>query len=416
MPLINYRHRGKWGLRPLGLLLGMMLPLHTAANPPPAIRQEIEAALAKEREQQGEIKRQVAQAEDRARQEINATEAGKQRLQQELQQLRAESAKLDAALQQRVQQLEQQIAEKQRQIETAEQRARLLEKYAIGHTIQDCDICPKLIVIARGEFDMGSPANEDGRDENEDDQAGAGGKPIKVRIDYALAVGQYEITRGEFARFARETKHNPEGGCYHWTGALELKPEYNWRNPGYEQGDNHPVTCVSWDDAQAYIQWLNGKSHQQYRLLSEAEWEYAARAGKGSRRFPWGDDPKYSELCAYANAADKTLQKKLGWSPVAPCSDQYVYTAPVGEAKPNPFGLHDLHGNVWEWVADCYKDSYQGTSNDGSPVEETGCSRRVVRGGSWGFVPRYLRSADRSGDSPDFRDDDGGFRLARMLP
>ena len=239
---------------------------------------------------------------------------------------------------------------------------------------------------------MGSPANEEGRRDNESPQH-------RVNINYSLAVGKYEVTRGEFAAFVRATGHDAGSQCYAWTGSKwELQEGKTWRNLGYSQTENDPVSCVNWHDAQAYVAWLKGRTGKAYRLLSEAEWEYVARAGTSSR-YSFGDNE--AELGNYAwhwaNSGSKTH--------------------PVGEKRPNAFGLYDLHGNVYEWVEDCYKDSYNGAPTDGSAVQSNNCGLRVVRGGSWSSgSPVFLRAAFRSRDTPGDRDNFIGFRLARTLP
>jgi formylglycine-generating enzyme required for sulfatase activity len=149
-------------------------------------------------------------------------------------------------------------------------------------------------------------------------------------------------------------------------------------------------------------------------LPSEAEWEYAARAGTATSRY-WGDDPGERDACRFANAADQTVKEKFGWSPVLSCRDGFVFTAPVGSYESNVWKLRDMLGNVWEWVEDCWHESYAGAPGDSSAWIEEGCPRRVLRGGSWGNGPGSLRSADRDGYGPEFRSGDAGFRVARML-
>jgi formylglycine-generating enzyme required for sulfatase activity len=161
---------------------------------------------------------------------------------------------------------------------------------------------------------------------------------------------------------------------------------------------------VSYEDAVAYAEWLSEQTGKRFRLPSEAEWEYAARAGTRTRRF-WGDAP--SQACKYANVFDKRNQKKLsvryGISGPHDCEDPYPETAPVGSFDPNPWGLYDMLGNVWEWVQDCYHNSYEGAPADGSAWEEDKCDRRVHRGGPWRLRPKHVRSAHRHGNEPDTR-------------
>lgn len=287
-----------------------------------------------------------------------------------------------------------------------------------GQIIKDCGDCPELVLLPSGSFMMGSPDGEKDRESTE-------GPVHRVTIARPLAVGRYEISRSEFARFVNDSHYLTEAeksrGCSVWTGQKwEYKGDRNWRSPGFEQADDHPVVCVSWNDAQAYLNWLNAKvPGKGFRLLSEAEWEYAARAGQGASRYPWAEDVSYAELCRYANAADDMAKARIpgaaGW-PTATCSDGYAYTAPAIALGPNAFGVYHMHGNAWEWVQDLWHDTYDGAPGDGGAWESGGdVSRRVVRGGSFGNHPRYLRSAYRYSDVPSSRGNGAGFRIARPL-
>lgn len=238
-----------------------------------------------------------------------------------------------------------------------------------------------------------------------------------VTIAKAFALGQYPVTRGEFAEFVRETGHDPRG-CYVYTrGEWILLKTRSWRNPGYVQSDQHPAVCVSYGDAQRYVQWLSKKTGKSYRLPTEAEWEYAARAGTTTARF-WGDGR--DQACEFADVADLTGAGALRWNKhnkeqVFQCRDGFAYTAPVGSFRPNAFGLYDMLGNVFQWTEDCYHDSYNGAPSDGSAWTSGKCEGRVQRGGSWSNGPRSTRSADRNGSPPAYRNVDIGFRVARTL-
>ncbi len=157
---------------------------------------------------------------------------------------------------------------------------------------------------------------------------------------------------------------------------------------------------INWDDAKAYAAWLSKKTGKTYRLLSEAEWEYAARAGS-TTRFSFGNNE--TDLCRHGNVADRTLKKIYENETVANCTDNYLHTAPVGVYAANRFGLHDMDGNVWEWVEDCWHDNYNGAPSNGSAWTTGNCSRRVLRGGSWVNDPSYLRSASRSWNDSGYR-------------
>lgn len=279
-----------------------------------------------------------------------------------------------------------------------------------GTAFQDCPECPEMIVLPGGSFIMGSPSNEDGRNSDE-------GPTHRVTIGEGLAVGIHEVTRGEFEAFAAATGF-PEGDSC-WTfenGDGRNRSGRSWRNPGYRQGDRDPVVCVSWEDARAYVEWLSRRTGERYRLLSEAEWEYAVRAGSDAR-YSFGEDPAGREICRYGNGADLAAKRRYSNWRVVDCDDGHVMIAPVGQFRANAFGLHDGHGNVWEWVDDCYHDSYSGAPGDGSTRTGGGdCDRRVQRGGAWDSFPEFLRSAMRDKFQPGNRSVKVGFRVARGAP
>ena len=172
------------------------------------------------------------------------------------------------------------------------------------------------------------------------------------------------------------------------------------------------MLCVSWNDARAYAQWLSRKTGKRYRLPTEAEWEYAARAGTTTSRY-WGDDP--AQACRYANVADQSRLQTWGFGQKHDCTDGHYFTAPAGGHAPNRFGLYDMIGNVWEWTEDCWNASYAGAPVDGSAWLAGDCAQRVERGGSWSTVPRFARSGARHKNSADYRDNLTGFRVGRNL-
>ncbi len=274
-----------------------------------------------------------------------------------------------------------------------------------GETFRDCAECPEMVVIPAGSFTMGSPANETGRDTDE-------GPQRNITISRNFAVGRTEVTRGQYAAFTRASGRAAGNNCYtdrDNNGSWEQDANGTWRDPGFTQGEDHPVVCVSWEDAQAYVAWLNTQTRGGYRLLSEAEWEYAARAGTTGRFSNNGDD---SQLCSIANHADTTTS--YSWRNTA-CSDNARFTAAVVSYQRNAFGLYDMHGNVWEWTQDCYAASLDSVPSNGSAVETSSCSIRVSRGGSWSSNPQILRSASRYWISPSDRDYGLGFRVARTF-
>jgi formylglycine-generating enzyme required for sulfatase activity len=285
-------------------------------------------------------------------------------------------------------------------------------------SFSECVDCPEMAVLPAATFLMGSPSTEPGRQDDEDDTSGPGGNPVSVTIATAFAIGKYEITRGQFAAFVKATGYRVEPGCFAREGSAQMRPELSWTAPGFQQDDRHPVTCVSWRDAVAYVQWLSATTGAAYRLLTEAEWEYAARGGS-TARFGFGDTDV--ELCKYGNGADLTSREAdPDWRAVL-CRDGFRFTAPVGSFKSNAFGLHDMHGNVWEWVEDCQSDSLAYLSKpvaSGGAAASRSCAAdtpRVLRGGSWSDPPQRLRSAARIAGPPDARDYIVGFRVARTL-
>ena len=241
-------------------------------------------------------------------------------------------------------------------------------------TFKDCDDCPELVVVPPGNFLMG-------------DLHGVGyfsEKSIRaVRIDYVFAVGKFEVTFDEW------TACVSDGGCNGY------RPD----DLGWGRGDR-PVVHVSWHDAKTYVRWLSRKTGKTYRLLSEAEWEYAARAGTRTM-FPWGNSvgSGYANCNGCGSAWDDDL------------------TAPVGSFAPNGFGLHDMHGNVYEWVEDCWHSGYEGAPSDGSAWTSGGvCQVRILRGGSYDDTPALVRSANRDGNSANDRYNlFSGVRVARAL-
>ena len=173
------------------------------------------------------------------------------------------------------------------------------------------------------------------------------------------------------------------------------------------------MVSVSWDDiSREYLPWLSHKTGKTYRLLTEAEWEYAARAGS-TMRYHFGNSE--AELCTYGNVGDQLWTRNYFGLRIANCRDGHDKLAPVGSFQPNAFGLHDMHGNVWEWVEDCWNGSYSGAPSDGSARTTGNCNIRVLRGGSLNASPEYLRSAVRYGNSSNLRDDSRGFRVGRTL-
>jgi sulfatase modifying factor 1 len=277
-------------------------------------------------------------------------------------------------------------------------------------SFKECDVCPELVVVPAANFTMGSPASERGHNNSEDPQH-------PVAITRPLAVGKFEVTVDQFAAFARESGYDTGSKCYTLEdGKVEERDGRSWRNPGYSQEATYPAACLSWNDAKSFVAWLSRKTGKAYRLLTESEWEYAARAGTTSRYY-FGDDE--NELCHYSNGLDQTARRTFaganGRSTLS-CSDGYAYAAPVGSFAANRFGLYDMLGNLSEWVEDCANYSYDGAPTNGSAWTSGDCSHRIVRGGSWSSTPEFLRSAKRDGSTPSgVRLNVIGFRVARTL-
>jgi formylglycine-generating enzyme required for sulfatase activity len=256
---------------------------------------------------------------------------------------------------------------------------------------QDIEGGPEMVVVPAGKFMMGSPEDEPERDESE-------GPQREVTFAQPFAVGRHAVTRGQFAAFVNATSY--EAGN-------------EWRNPGFKQDGSHPVVCVSWDDAKAYASWLAEATGRPYRLLTEAEWEYAARAGT-TTPFWWGS----SITPAQANYNGNYVYEGGGSK-----GEYREGTVPVRSFEPNPWGLYNVHGNVWEWCEDLWHGSYKGASSDGSAWLPKRASRgrsdqsssRVVRGGAWNYYPGDLRSAQRYWYLTVNRNGVLGFRLGRTL-
>ena len=290
-----------------------------------------------------------------------------------------------------------------------------------GRVFRDCVHCPEMVVIPAGQFAMGAPASEPGASPME--------QPVHRVTVRAIAVGRFDVTRGEWKRFVRATRRPVRAGCA-FTGRPGpfIDKKGSWKSLGFVQTDRHPVVCVTWQDANDYAAWLSLRTGHRYRLLSEAEWEYAARAG-ASTIFPWGNKADRSR----ANyGPDKGYGKGMVRG-----RDRWLYTSPVGAFPPNRFGLYDMTGNVLQFVQDCLSGDYAGAPADGSaadtdkPLVMTGdvaelsgmpaCGFRMARGGDWGDPPELIRPAFRNfAPVPpiklaDFATGGLGFRVAREL-
>lgn len=272
----------------------------------------------------------------------------------------------------------------------------------------------KLSFVPAGMFMMGSDSSEVGRRQDE-------GPQQPQWIGEAFFLGIHKVTVGQFRKFVEDSGYKTDAekdGKGGWTldtaaGQLEQKPACDWRDPGFPQVDDSPVVNVSWNDAIAFCAWLSRKEGLAYRLPTEKEWEYACRAGT-STPF-WSGDR--NSLVGVANVADTSLRRKYAMASWAtPWDDGHAFTAPVGQYRPNDFGLYDMHGNVWEWVQDEYDGGYPTTdSASGERSRNPAFKGRVLRGGSWYNGIEDARSASRDWDTPDYRNFDTGFRIARTM-
>ena len=274
--------------------------------------------------------------------------------------------------------------------------------------LRDCPSCPVLMIVPAGGFRMGS--------EEADGESYRNERPAHTVDVPSFAMGQSEVTRAEYAAFTEATGRSEGDGCWTYDPSDRrrvLDADASWAAPGFTQEDAHPVVCVSWDDAQAYVRWLGDETGEGYRLPSEAEWEYAARAGTMTR-WAWGDDR--TGQCRHANGVDRSARERFrDWGGVA-CDDGAAATAAVRSFAANRFGLYDMAGNVWEWVADCWHAGYADAPRDGSAWTQDGdCAERVLRGGSWADDPGHLRSAVRGREPTDLREIAVGFRVARAV-
>ncbi len=276
-------------------------------------------------------------------------------------------------------------------------------------TFKDCADCPEMVALPAGEFMMGSPKDEPGRQ-------GVEGLPRRVVIPKQIAIGKFEVTVDQFSAFVTETGMTVSNLCHVMVeigGARAVwgPPEASFRQPGFEVSGSQPVVCVSLLEAQAYVMWLRRRTGKPYRLLTEAEWEYAARAGT-STIYSFGDDE--TALCGYARFAD--LGSRLGWGSICRSDTGAYGPLAVGSLRPNQWGIFDMHGNAWEWVEDCWTPIPSEIPTDGSAFSRAGsCEVGVMRGGSWAAGRSRVRSATRWPAKATSHNHNVGFRVALSL-
>jgi formylglycine-generating enzyme required for sulfatase activity len=298
--------------------------------------------------------------------------------------------------------------------------ARVYGNFQPGQTVVDAlgegGSAPELVVIPAGSFEMGSPRDEADRKNNE-------GPRHRVQLAHGFAMARAEITVAQFRAFVEATGYVASAlqagrsTLYdERTGSMAERAGIGWQDDhgGKRAAGNLPVVHVSWNDAKAYADWLSRETGESYRLPSEAEFEYALRAGGGTR-YPWGDEAPARVVANLTGDKDRSASSRT-WSNAFPRYDDGFWgPAPVRSYEPNAFGVHDIDGNVSEWVEDCWHDSYQRAPDDGTPWVNPGCNRRVLRGGSWASAPDQARSAFRLSATPGSTNARLGFRVVREL-
>jgi formylglycine-generating enzyme required for sulfatase activity len=288
-----------------------------------------------------------------------------------------------------------------------------------GDVFRDAATGMEFVFVKGGCYEMGDTFGDGKADE----------KPVHNVCVNDLYLGKYEVTVGQFKRFVNETGYRTDGekntggknGC--WAVDLDDKEKnWNWRdwaswkkpNKYQDNRDDHPVSCVSWNDTKAFTDWLTRKSGKSFRLPTEAEWEYAARGGNATRNY-WGNNK--DDACSYANVADRSkLPDGSSWEPKHECTDGYTFVSSGGKFQPNAFGLYDMMGNVWGWCQDWYGEKYYGESSKDNPRGPSSGQYRVLRGGAWNSGPENGRAANRNWDGPATRADIFGFRVSFSAP
>ena len=275
-----------------------------------------------------------------------------------------------------------------------------------GRVFRDAPGLPQMVVVPAGRGTIGSTSAETEREGRAAAQAAAEHPQRSVDFASPFAVGRSHVTRAEFASFVRATKRDMAGcvvlSAGKWSEGPD--PKHSFLSPGWKQAPNEPAVCVSWNDAIAYADWLSRRTGVRYRLLTETEWEYAARSGSSTARW-WGDDR--DSLCRRVNGGDRAYTAVMPSDKTANlhCSDGFAYTSPAGRFASNAFGLHDMLGNAWQWTRDCFP-----------AASDKPCKMRAIRGGSWHNGPSVLRSATRFSLPADLRSSSLGFRVMRELP
>ncbi len=291
-----------------------------------------------------------------------------------------------------------------------------------GETFKDCADCQTMVVLPAGSFKMGSTPEEQTREGVPATFAIHEGPVRDISFARPFAIATTETTRGQFARFVKATNrpiptecatYNPTDDT--WAGTKGQAA--SWQNPGFAQTDEHPVVCISVNDALDYAAWMTKSTGHHYRVPSEAEWEYAARGGTRTTR-PWGDAP--TQICARARIMTSGTFAAIGypdsWTDELVCSNKASFTAPVASFDANPWGVYDMLGNAWEWVADCAAPDHATLPADGSMETHGDCNHRLAKGGAFHSRFWLARPATRGGgQGPDNRPVAATIRIVRDL-
>jgi len=285
---------------------------------------------------------------------------------------------------------------------------------------RDCPDCPQMVRLPAGSFMMGTPAEAEIRSGMPKPQAGKAEPVHKVTFARGFAMATTPVTVAQFRAFIDATGYRAADSCtsqhkYDGHFIYENAPGLSWQSPGFSQGDNYPVVCVSAEDGEAYAAWLSKKTGHAYALPNEAQYEYAARAGTTTAYF-WGEE-RDARACEYSNQPDLDQADALK-APAGPeyrfqCRDGFAFTSPVGHYKPNPWGLYDMLGNIWEWTADCWNDTYKDAPADGSTRLTGDCDARSSRGGSYGNAVFSTYVAVRAPRHASYVGHSWGFRVVR---
>mgnify|MGYP003526582997 FL=1 len=266
---------------------------------------------------------------------------------------------------------------------------------APGKVFKDCKDCPEMVVLPTGTFTMGTPEDEVGREPDE-------GPMHPVTFAKPLAISRFQVLKGEWFAYLKDSGYvMPDGDPRPGRACKAGIPDYAGSDPRKQYTDKHPAVCMNFAEANAYVAWLSNKTGKHYRLVSEPLREHAARGGtSGPFPFPFDEGKEYS-IAQHANTYG--------------AADGYNFTAPAGSFAANAFGVYDMHGNVYEWTADCYNENYEGAPSDGSAWQTGKCQFKRIRGNDWGEAPVFSRSGNRNALAPEERGDWIGFRVARDL-